>query len=94
LKDEHIREMAKKRVEFRDHLVVYIVVNIVLIGINMWTVPQFWWFLFPLIFWGIGVFFHWREAYYGGEDMRIEAEYQKLKKQSGAKKPKAIKKKK
>lgn len=92
MKDEHLREMAKKRVEFRDHLAVYVVVNIVLIGINMWTVPQFWWFLFPLIFWGIGLFFHWREAYSGTEQVRIEKEYQMLKKQSGAKKTTARKK--
>ena len=93
MKDEQLREMAKKRVEFRDHLVVYVVVNIILIGINMWTVPQFWWFLFPLVFWGIGVFFHWRDAYHGTNEMRIEREYQMLKKQSGANKDVSKKKK-
>ncbi len=79
MKDEHLRRMAKRRVEFRDHLLVYIIVNAILIGINMWTVPQFWWFLFPLVFWGIGVAFHWREAYHGDEEARVEREYRKLK---------------
>ena len=79
MKDEQLKRMAKRRVEFRDHLFIYVIVNAVLIAINMLTVPQFWWFLFPLVFWGIGLIFHWREAYQGDEDSRVEREYQKLK---------------
>jgi len=77
--DEDLRRIAKKRVEFRDHLIVYIIVNAFLFTINMLTVPQFWWFLFPLIFWGIGVAFHWREAYSGDEQTRVEREFQRMK---------------
>ena len=53
---------AKKRVEakfgFYIHLSVYIAVNILLIFINLRTSPQYIWFKWPLIGWGIGVFFH------------------------------------
>ena len=53
---------AKKRAEakigFYIHLAVYIAVNIVLITINLLTSPQYIWFKWPLIGWGIGVFFH------------------------------------
>ncbi|MBN2043359.1 MAG: 2TM domain-containing protein [Candidatus Aenigmarchaeota archaeon] len=86
MKDSDIKEMAKKRVEFRDHLLVYVIVNAILIVINMTQVPGFWWSLFPLVFWGIGVFFHYREAYHGTQEMRIEQEYKKLKKGTGKKK--------
>lgn len=55
-------QRAKKRVEakigFYIHLAVYIVVNILLIIINLNTSTQYFWFKWPLIGWGIGVFFH------------------------------------
>ena len=53
---------AKKKVEakrgFYTHLLVYIGVNILLVIINLLTSPQYFWFKWPLIGWGIGVFFH------------------------------------
>ncbi|MBZ9570815.1 2TM domain-containing protein [Methanobrevibacter sp. TMH8] len=53
---------AKKRLEdvkgFYTNLISYIIVNIFLFIINMIFTPGFWWFLFPLVFWGIGVVFH------------------------------------
>ena len=55
-------EKAKKRVEeikgFYSHLIVYVVVNIVLFIINLVSSPGVWWFYWPLLGWGIGVFFH------------------------------------
>ncbi len=53
---------AKKKVEkikgFYGNLVSYIVVNLVLFGINMSTYPDYLWFFWPLLGWGIGLFFH------------------------------------
>jgi len=55
-------EKAKKRVEeikgFYSHLIVYVCVNIALFAINAITSPGIWWFYWPLLGWGIGVFFH------------------------------------
>ena len=55
-------EKAKKRVEeikgFYSHLIVYVVVNIGLFFLNLFTSPGFWWFYWPLLGWGIGLFFH------------------------------------
>ena len=66
--EEEIYEAAKKRVEakqaFRTHVTVYICVNIFLILI--WAFASgggYPWFLFPLGGWGIGLFFHYREAF-------------------------------
>jgi hypothetical protein len=59
-KDQY--EKAKKRVEakigFFIHLAVYFGVNIVLVIINLNTVPEYIWFKWPLLGWGIGLVFH------------------------------------
>jgi len=60
-KDEkYIR--AKKRVQnlraFYIHLIVYILVNAMLFVINLISGADNWWFLYPLVGWGIGVIVH------------------------------------
>ncbi len=53
---------AKKRVEeikgFYGNLASYIVVNIFFIILNLATSPNYLWFFWPLLGWGIGVVFH------------------------------------
>jgi hypothetical protein len=55
-------EKAKKRVEakigFYIHLAVFVGVNLLLIVINLMTAPGHLWFRWPLMGWGIGLFFH------------------------------------
>ena len=67
MSEEEIYEEAKKRVkakrEFFSHLTAYIAVNILLIIIWALTGAGFPWFLFPLCGWGIGVFFHFMNAF-------------------------------
>ena len=62
MENQEAYQKAKKRVEakigFYIHLSVYIAVNIVLVIINLRTSPEYIWFKWPLIGWGIGVFFH------------------------------------
>ena len=62
MENQEAYEKAKKRVEakigFYIHLAVYVVVNILLIISNLLTSTQELWFRWPLIGWGIGVFFH------------------------------------
>ena len=41
------------------NLTAYVVVNSMLVTINMLTVPQFPWFLFPLCGWGFGLTMHY-----------------------------------
>ena len=83
---------AKKRAEaklgFYLHLAAYIIVNIMLIIINLSTSTYYLWFKWPLIGWGIGVFFHALGTYVfsGGsviKERMIEREMKKeaLKKQ-------------
>ncbi len=55
-------EKARKRVEakigFYIHLAVFVGVNLLLIVINLVTAPGHLWFRWPLMGWGIGLFFH------------------------------------
>ena len=62
MQDQEAYEKARKKVEakigFYIHLAVYTGVNILLIIINLVTSTQYLWFKWPLIGWGIGLFFH------------------------------------
>ena len=92
--DAQIREAAEKRVEellgFRQHLLLFVVVNALLFVI--WLVialtagggAWFPWFLFPLLGWGIGIFFHAWGVYgpSGSEtkrDAMVDKEMEKMK---------------
>ncbi len=87
--EEQIYELARKRVEekkgFFVHLSVYIVVNIILVLIWVFTGPGFPWFAFPLGGWGIGLLFHGLGVFVfdnntAWERNQIEKEAEKLRK--------------
>lgn len=58
---------AKKRVEeikgFYGNLTAYVLVNLFLIILNLVTSPNYLWFFWPLLGWGIGVVFHGMAAF-------------------------------
>ncbi len=62
MENQEAYQRAKRRAEakigFYIHLAVYVGVNILLIIINLSTSPQYIWFKWPLLGWGIGLFFH------------------------------------
>ncbi len=62
MEDQEAYQRAKRRAEakigFYIHLAVYVGVNILLVVINLSTAPQYIWFIWPLLGWGIGLFFH------------------------------------
>ena len=49
-------EIVDKKIKFYRNLMSYLVVNSILVIINWYFTPEFWWVAFPLFFWGIGVF--------------------------------------
>ena len=55
-------QRAKKQVEqikgFYSHLASYILVMAILIFINLKYTPQYLWFLWSMMGWGLGLFFH------------------------------------
>ncbi len=40
------------------HLAVYVAVNVLLVAVNLLTVPEHLWFYWPMLGWGIGVIVH------------------------------------
>lgn len=55
-------QKAKKKVQARlglkIHLTVYLVVNAILISVNFLNSPDYLWFIWPLMGWGIAIFWH------------------------------------
>ena len=49
-------EIVEKKIKFYRNLQAYIIVNAFLAIVNWFFTPEFWWVLFPVFFWGIGVF--------------------------------------
>ena len=83
-----LRKIAERRADaklaFRSHAIVYVAVNAGLAAINLTTSPQYFWFGWPLVGWGIGLLAHGLATfgYAGGERERmVEAELARLRKQ-------------
>jgi uncharacterized protein (DUF486 family) len=85
--EEELRRKARLRAEaklgFYIHLAVYAGVNLLLFFIWFFIggVTTFPWFLFPLVFWGIGLVAHYLTVFAqtGYLDRLTEDEYRKLK---------------
>ncbi|MEM7002734.1 MAG: 2TM domain-containing protein [Pseudomonadota bacterium] len=66
------KKQAKKRIEdlkgFYAHLTAYIASNVLILVINLMLVPDFLFFIFPLLGWGIGVAVHAMTVFGTGRD--------------------------
>lgn len=62
MKNQEYYEQAKKKVEakygFYVHISVFLAVNLLLVIINLSNLSEGVWFVYPLMGWGIGLFFH------------------------------------
>lgn len=79
--DTQLHELARKRVEFRIHLFVYLVVNGALWTIWFVTGQGYMWPIWPLAGWGIGLVFHYMFEYRTSRLFLEDEEYKKLKKE-------------
>lgn len=62
LRDEAIRRLKAKS-EFKAHLLAYVLVNTFLVVIWAVAGAGFFWPIFPLLGWGIGIMFHAWDVY-------------------------------
>ena len=83
--DVELQRLAIRRADmklaFRSHLMAYVVVNAGLVAINLITSPDYFWAVWPMIGWGVGLAAHAITVYMDGEGMRdrlIEQELEKL----------------
>ena len=82
-KDDILWQAARKRAGFKRSLLTYIIINIFLIGV--WFLSSgpdsYFWPVWPILGWGIGVAFQYANAYHGNKIFTTEQEYEKLKNQ-------------
>ena len=83
--DVELRRLAIRRADmklaFRSHLMAYVIVNAGLVMINLITSSDYFWAIWPMLGWGIGLAAHGVTVYMDGEGMRdrmIEQELEKL----------------
>ena len=93
-KDPVLWEIAQKRASFKKHVLSYLIVNGFLWAIwflssshydtvnieNLWH-GNFPWPIWPTLGWGIGLAFHYSDAYLFPKANSVEREYEKLKNQ-------------
>jgi hypothetical protein len=73
LQGERRAFLAHRRAQFWPHLSSYLAVNAFLIAINLLTSRGHFWAIWPLLGWGLGLFFHARSALAtGGEEFERE----------------------
>jgi len=84
VKDPNLWYLARKRASFKYHLTSYVLVNSSLWSLWALTTDEtykhygFPWPVFPMLGWGIGLFFHFMAAYIFPGNNLAEHEYQKL----------------
>lgn len=79
--DTQLHQLARKRVEFRRHLVVYFVINAVLWLLWYVSGQGYPWPIWPMAGWGIGVIFHYLFEFRTTPLLSEEEEYKRLKKE-------------
>ena len=79
MEDEQLREIARHRAKFKQHLFTFIVVNIFLTIVNVQTSPEVNWEKWVALSWGLGVTLHGLFTYFGSSHSLEEREYQRLK---------------
>ncbi|MEA5600862.1 2TM domain-containing protein [Nostoc sp. UHCC 0252] len=61
-----------RRRAFWGHFVSFLAVNLFLILLNLITSPSYFWAIFPILGWGLGLFFHWWSVFQSkSEDYEI-----------------------
>lgn len=79
--EAQLRELARKRVAFRAHLIVYCITIAALWGIWYATGSHYPWPIWPMAGWGIGLIFHYLFDYRPSGMLSEDEEFKKLKKE-------------
>jgi len=73
----------QKRVKFKEHLAIFLIINIIIWILNIWinfsANLHSYWAAILTIGWGIGLSLHFTKTYFYDEDAAIKKEYKKLK---------------
>lgn len=82
-RDEELWQVAKARARFKWSAMGYLLVNAFLVAIWFITSGPFsyFWPIWPMMGWGIGIAFQYFHAFHGNEISSTESEFEKLKRQ-------------
>ena len=84
MNSEELINLAKRRVQFKEHVAIFLLANIVLWVINAIINYEvglhFYWAALVTIGWGAKLSFHFTKAYLYNPDIAIKREYARLKK--------------
>jgi hypothetical protein len=82
-KDEELWQIARARVGFRWSFLCYFIVNAFLVVIWFLTSgpESYFWPIWPIMGWGIGIAFQYFHAFHGNKLASTRQEYDKLKKE-------------
>lgn len=79
MEEKKLWEEAERRVGFKIHLTTYLLVNLGLVGLNLWLSPEHLWVTYSALGWGIGLLSHYLSVYQFKSMFSIEKEFEKLK---------------
>ena len=77
MNEQQILEKAQDIVSFKSHLLVYILFNLLLFGVDFYCNGLINWAFFPLLGWGIGLVSHYFSVF--NPLFSVEKEVEKLK---------------
>lgn len=75
---EKAEKIVDRKIKFFNEFKAYIIVNAVLALINFIFTPEFWWVMFPLFFWGIGVLVDFFKAFVFSDNFSEEYRQRKI----------------
>jgi hypothetical protein len=80
--EKELRSKAKDIVKFKQHLFMYLLINVGLFGIDYLDNGYLNWAYFVVLDWGVGIFSHYISLKSGGI-FSVEKEMERLKKSQG-----------
>lgn len=84
---EHAKSRVQTRKKFYTHVITWVVMSVFFILLNLSTTDYFW-AIFPILGWGIGVAFHGIQVFSSEwEDVEIEREFERLRRKRRAMQP-------
>lgn len=81
---DRAKKEVKKKKAFYKNLINWVLFSMFFVILNLWTSPRFFWAIFPIAGWGIGVLFHGFDVFgFPGlskswERKKLEEELQKI----------------
>ena len=84
MRNEMLWKMAKKRAGFKWSFLMYVLVNTMLVCIWYFSsgFDSYFWPVWPMLGWGLGIAIQYFEAYHGQNFFSVQNEYDKLKNKS------------